>query len=170
MIQSLATSADRSGRARARGRAARLAKFAIVGGSGVAVNWAVFELAYPALDLVLADEELRFSAANAIGIVVSIFTNFLLNDRWTWGDRLKGGRRAFAARLIRYYVTCSIAAAFQIGVAHVTRIWIFEPLAWQIAGYELAPRLALLCGILAGVGVNFPVSHYWAFREKNHAP
>ena len=167
MTEGLATSADAPRRARALRRAARLTKFAIVGGSGVAVNWAVFALAYAALGDAPIEEGARFSAANAIGIVVSIFTNFLLNDRWTWGDRSKGGRRAFTARLARYYVTCSIAAAFQVGVAHVAKTWIFEPLTWSAFGQELAPHLALLTGIIAGVGVNLPVSHYWAFREKN---
>ena len=54
--------------------------FGLVGSSGVIVN-----LLFVWLTLLLIDDE---SIASAIGIFVSVFTNFL-NDAWTWGDRHK---------------------------------------------------------------------------------
>ncbi|MFB6351619.1 MAG: GtrA family protein, partial [Bradymonadaceae bacterium] len=67
----------------------RLVQFGIVGAAGVVVNWAVFELgvwAFAALG-----ERIAYGVGLFLGIVVSIFANFIFNDIWTWGDRAKRG-------------------------------------------------------------------------------
>ena len=69
----------------------RFFKFALVGGSGVVVNMA-FRLARRELLLRSPARKQR----HRLGRLrrpsrVSIATNFLLNDAWTWGDRRSGG-------------------------------------------------------------------------------
>ena len=71
-------------------RLVRLFRFGVVGFSGVFVNLAVSEALFRWALLELQPETWRLAVANALGVVVSIFTNFILNDRWTWGDRSKG--------------------------------------------------------------------------------
>ncbi len=109
----------------------------------------------------------RFLAANVAGVIVSIFTNFLLNDGWTWGDRQKGSGTAWARRLVKYYITCSVSAAIQLGVAYMMRWFLLERLGWhyEILGRPILPIMCVLTGIVAGLAINFPISHLWAFRD-----
>jgi dolichol-phosphate mannosyltransferase len=144
----------------------RLVKFGLVGVTGVAVNLAVFEVLFRL-------GHLQFSLANAIGIVVSIFTNFLLNDMWTWGDRIKGTRRDWVGRLTKYYVSASAAAGVQLLVASGALTFVFGdlpvvlPAAFGMAErtIDVGPTLAVLTGIAFGMAINFVASHLWAFRD-----
>ena len=147
-------------------RIKRLIKFGLVGVTGVVVNLAVFEVLFRLAHL-------QFSLANAIGIVVSIFTNFLLNDSWTWGDRIKGTRRDWAGRLTKYYVSASAAAGVQLLVASGAMTFVFEglpltlpeSLGSPVGGVDVGPTLAVLTGIAFGMAINFLASHLWAFRD-----
>jgi dolichol-phosphate mannosyltransferase len=74
-------------------RLARPIRFGMVGISGIVVNSAIL--------WVLAREfDLAVPLASAIATEVSILTNFLLNDRWTF--RGAGRERPMRARLLRY--------------------------------------------------------------------
>jgi putative flippase GtrA len=148
----------------------RFFKFAVVGGSGVIVNLTVFQLCYALLASAPPDPRLLLS--NSAGIVVSIFTNFLLNDRWTWGDRVKGHQRAaWAKRLARYYATCSIAACIQLAVSWSIHRYLLSSLHWlTVFKHDLRPGLAALCGIAAGIAINFPLSHLWTFKDEHPGP
>lgn len=143
----------------------RLCKFAGVGLSGVVVNLAVFSLAFHVVLTAVISGDLRFILANAAGFVVSVFTNFLLNDWWTWGDRTKGSLRHWWHRLAKYYVTASSAGGVQILTAWLSLTLLWAPLAPAFQGYELAPKLAVLTGIGFGMAINFAASHLWAFRN-----
>lgn len=146
-------------------RAKRFVKFAIVGGSGVVVNMAIFHLCYHLVFVSLSMTP-RHSLSNAVGVLVSIFTNFLLNDSWTWGDRIKGQRRQWFKRLGKYYLMCAAAGLVQLGVAHVANTYLFNSLSLRPLGFDLAPSLAVGLGIVAGIAINFPVSHLWAFKDE----
>ncbi|WP_168210414.1 GtrA family protein [Persicimonas caeni] len=148
-------------------RLKRLVKFGLVGVSGVFVNLAVFEVLFRMASM-------QFSVANALGIVVSIFTNFLLNDMWTWGDRVKGARRRdWFGRLTKYYVSASVAAGVQLLVASAAVALVFDSLIVDIpavvpvepTSIDIGPTLAVLTGIIVGMGINFLASHLWAFRD-----
>ncbi len=99
---------------------ARLVRFGIVGGSGVLVNLACLALLRWAIPGTLGDllsQAWVDRLAMAGGIAVSIFTNFVLNDTWTWGDQPKGGRRHWVQRLGKFYMVSLAAAVVQWGVA-----------------------------------------------------
>jgi dolichol-phosphate mannosyltransferase len=150
-------------------RLKRLIKFGLVGVSGVVVNLLIFE----ALFRLLAAP---FSLANAVGIAVSVFTNFLLNDAWTWGDRHKGARRRdWLARVSKYYVSASAAAGVQLAVAWAANEFIFGhiridvPTGLGLESFDIGPRLAVLTGIVIGMAINLLASHLWAFRDVEAA-
>ncbi len=132
----------------------RFLRFAVVGVSGIAVNLGVMAVAR----VLLADLEPdpREFLASALGIIVSIFTNFILNDVWTWGDRSKGPRRRdFALRLFAYYVGAAVAAALQFGT-----------FALLYSGFGLNPFAAQLAGIGLGMVVNYVINNRVVFRDK----
>lgn len=142
----------------------RVAKFVAVGLSGVVVNLIVSEALFRAV-LTMPDTTARLALANALGVVVSIFTNFLLNDRWTWGDRKKGTRSDWFRRLAKYYISASVAGLVQVGVSALAFEHVFAPHDVQVAGINLASTLAICTGIGMGMMINLLASHFWAFKD-----
>lgn len=132
----------------------RLVKFGSVGVSGVGVNllfvWIGVQIFGGFAD------PIRDASASALGIVVSIFTNFLLNDTWTWGDRRKGPRlRDLGARLGAFCAASSVAAVVQFGVAQ-----------GLVHGMGVNLYLAQSIGIGLASIVNFVANHVWTFRDQ----
>ena len=126
---------------------ARFLKFGLVGFSGVFVNLAVFEVVFWALANAFPEDQ-KVLVSNFVGIVVSIFTNFLLNDKWTWGDRQKiAGTTAWLRRVARYYVAASAAAGIQLAATYLSFRFFFQsfrpPLRRTILGplSPFAPEL-----------------------------
>lgn len=142
----------------------RLVKFGVVGFSGVGVNLAIFELFYRVI-LVDTPVETRLVIANVAGVVISIFTNFILNDRWTWGDRNKGGKGDWFRRLAKYYLLASVAAGVQVFVTWASFIVFWEPVELVAMEIDLSPTASVLTGIACGMVINFLASHFWAFRD-----
>lgn len=157
----------------------RFVKFAIVGGSGVFVNvgvvWIVRRLidgTFPAvLDLGAlgrpAGASVESAIAIALGIVVSIFTNFVINDRWTWGDRDKSNPGGFVARCLRFYLTNGIAASLQLIVSMLTlRFWPFEGAPLGLDPETLRAVGSSVVGIAVATPLNYLVNNVWTFRDR----
>jgi dolichol-phosphate mannosyltransferase len=136
----------------------RIVKFGAVGASGVLVNALLFWLG---AELLFADqgEAARNGAAGALAVGLSILTNFLLNDAWTWRDRRRGGGAGFFQRLLKYYVVAGAAGGIQIGVMLALSLWLG---LWE--------HLANLIGIGAGICINFFVNNLWTFRADAAPP
>jgi putative flippase GtrA len=147
----------------------RLVKFGLVGFSGVGVNLVIFEFFFRVV-LLPVPEEQRLVVANVAGVIVSIFTNFVLNDRWTWGDRAKGGRTDWFARLGKYYVLASVAAGVQVFATWLSFRLVWDNLALVVHDVDLSPTASLLTGIAFGMVINFLASHFWAFRDVEETP
>lgn len=131
----------------------RFLRFAVVGASGVLVNFAFLTIGLWAFSGLGTGRE---AAASGLGIVASIITNFLLNDVWTWGDRKKGTRkRDVAWRLSTYAVGAGIAAALQFGIAALFR---------SLLGAHV--YLAQAVGIAVGTVVNYLINNHVVFKDK----
>ncbi len=125
----------------------RFLKFCIVGASGVAVNMGAFWLLYSKFhiyDLV----------ANPIAIEISIISNFLLNDFWTWRDRRN---KPFLVRLVQYNITTSAVAA----VTDMLVLWLLT----RYLGMDTYISKAI--GIVLGTILNFTINHFWTFGGKS---
>jgi dolichol-phosphate mannosyltransferase len=134
------------------GDRARFLRFALVGGSGVLVNEGVLFLF---ADVLLRGAgDLRIPVAGIVAIGVSILTNFVLNDAWTWGDRDKLGRLHFFQRLGKYYLVAAAAAALNYGLLL---------LLWRVAGMH--HLVANLVGIAVAMVLNFFVQNRWTFAR-----
>ena len=140
------------------GEYSRVIRFGVVGGSGVIVNEGFAGLSKYVFLLGIADAGLRAQVAILIGIAVSIFTNFVLNDLWTWGDRPKNGRRHWCKRLGLYYSFATIAATVQFLVASSLHVWFTD---WPFL-------LANLVGIAAGVVINYEVNNRITFKSQEN--
>lgn len=148
-----------------RGNQTRLLQFACVGLSGVFVNLAAANLAFFLIFAPFLQDPFLLIAANALGFLTSVFTNFLLNDHFTWGDRRKGSRRHWFRRLGKYYLAASGGGAVQIIAAPISLAIFWTHLDLSLFGLHLSPTLSILTGIAAGLSLNFLASHLWAFRD-----
>ncbi|WP_148689030.1 GtrA family protein [Methanopyrus sp. SNP6] len=78
----------------------RFLKFSLVGFSGVFVNlgllWFLTEIA-----------GVHYVMSNVIAVEVSIISNFVLNDLWTWRDRRDPGLLNFLKRLAAFNIICA---------------------------------------------------------------
>lgn len=157
----------------------RFVKFALVGGSGVVVNVGVVWLLQLLFDGMLPERidlgplgtptgaKLEEAAALVGGILVSIFTNFIINDRWTWGDRDKTASGGWLTRCLRFYLTNGIAASLQFGAALLTvRFWPFAsaPFGWDPGSVRVI--CASLVGIAVATPLNYVVNNIWTFRDR----
>lgn len=143
------------------GMSPRLLKFCVVGGSGVVVNLGVLYV----LLVFLPDgwAEWRPRVASIAGIAVSILTNFLLNDIWTWADRAKKGRLHWFQRLAKFILVSSVAALVQFALF----VLLFE---YANLRSLLGERIGGLCsqciGIICALVINYIANNYWTFGEK----
>lgn len=145
----------------------RFIKFAIVGGSGVFVNLAVLALMMTFVVDGMDDRDLARRLAIGTAIVVSIFTNFLINDGWTWGDRPKHGVAHWLRRCTNFYVSASFAATVQFLVSELAAraIDIQNPVL-GLPGEKVDTVLATLVGIAVATPLNYLVNHFWTFRAR----
>ena len=132
----------------------RFVKFCVVGASGVPINLLFTWIGFAFLFVAMATDE-RTACASLLGIAVSILTNFLLNDLWTWADRDKT-LRGFWGRLGRFYIVSALAATVQFSVAMVmTKMLLVHYLVAQ------------LCGIAFAMVLNYVANNFWTFRQTN---
>jgi dolichol-phosphate mannosyltransferase len=120
-------------------------KFAIVGATGVAVNLGFFTLFLWA--------GMNKYLASPIAIELSIITNFLLNNYWTF--RWRKTRDRVRVKGLKFNVV-SFAA---LGVSYGT----FVALSFLFP--DVAPQIHQLAGIVPATLVNYFLNSYWTFKH-----
>ena len=124
-------------------------KFSLVGGSGVLVNLAVFNLTM--LVWHLADDGEPLAAkyvANLLGFVVSVLSNYVLNRHWTF--RSSGDVR----RELPKFFTVAV-------VAYLANLAVFTLCLTQL---HIAPNPSQLIAIATVMPVNYVLNKLWSFR------
>ena len=122
----------------------QLVKFCAVGGSGYAVNLAVFTLAVALLDL-------HHLIAATAAFVVAVTNNFWWNRHWTFGA--KEGHAGFQAA--RFFAVS--VGAFLFAAA------ILETL---VSGADVAEIPAQAISIVAATPLNFVGNKMWSFGHR----
>jgi dolichol-phosphate mannosyltransferase len=124
----------------------RFISFLMVGASGILVHLL-------ALKSVLAFVGTPFAVAQTIAMVVSMTSNFYLNNRLTYRDQRLHGMAAFRGLLI-FYGLCSIGSLSNVGVA----VWLYSnrPIWW----------LAGLLGSIVGAVWNYALSSALVWRTE----
>lgn len=138
----------------------RIIKFATVGASGTVVNLAFVWLGNSLLFKALGEPHQTW-LSYALAILVSIFSNYILNYHWTWRDRRGRGAGYFFLHLLKYYLTSMGAAGLQFLIANGLIVVLF-------AGDVAVPVLWKMGAALVGIGtagiVSFLVHHFWNFN------
>ncbi|BAK64744.1 putative glycosyltransferase [Sphingobium sp. SYK-6] len=125
----------------------RFVSFAMVGGLGVLVHFAVLTAAFKGFGL-------PFALAQAVATAVAISSNFLLNNIFTYHDqRLRGW--GLLRGWISFNLVCAFGAAANVGVAD----WLFTHRSWW--------ALSALAGIMVSVVWNYVMSAFFTWRRRD---
>ncbi len=145
---------------------AQFVRFCVVGASGVLVNlgaiWLLLTLSGRRADTA---STLLANVAALFGWVVSVASNFALNDRWTFARAAMTYDLQWPARLLRYYASALSGLAVQLAVLNLAR-YALELVPWPAAWLSLRFYAANLCGIAGGTVVNYVVSKRFVFSRK----
>lgn len=125
----------------------RFIKFGIVGTSGIAINTGVLWVLKGVLGVPLA-------IAPIFAIGTAVFSNFMLNNYWTWNGNKNIRKHTFLHRLWRYYLSASLGAL----INYITLLSLSNFL-------EIHYLIANLAGILLGMVSNFLLGEFWVFKS-----
>jgi dolichol-phosphate mannosyltransferase len=124
----------------------RFLLFAMVGSIGLFVHLATLFVALEFLNV-------QFAEAQAVGAVIAMTSNFILNNFLTYRDqRLKG--LGILRGLLLFYLVCSVGLLANVGVAF--SVYDQEPIWW----------LAGAAGALMGVVWNYAMSGLFVWRKR----
>ncbi|GEM_PF-3423853 len=163
----------------------RFVVFCLVGGSGVFVNLGVFAFV---LCLWPGANDIRNAGAGSVaanvavlaGWLISVVTNFVLNDRFTFDDQIDRDASTWPKRLARYYLSAAVTYGLQAAVFNgllyaVTDgflVGVLQDLvnSTGVIGVVfafIATYLRTFCnlaGIALGTIVNYALSLKWVFK------
>jgi putative flippase GtrA len=123
----------------------QLVRFGIVGGSGFAVNLAVYALCTQALGI-------DYRVSSVLAWLVAVLNNFVLNRHWTF-DAAAGSVRFQA---IRFFVVSLVAEGFSLAL-----------LTALVEGGGVAKVPAQALAVAASMPLNFLGNKLWSFRDSN---
>jgi dolichol-phosphate mannosyltransferase len=121
----------------------RVSRFALVGLIGLVVNQMALFAFYG------VGRQGPIMAALA-AVEVSVLSNFVMNDRWTFADR--GGARPILSRLVRYHGACLFGIVASVSVFSLL-----------VLGFGTHYLIANFLGILVGFIANFHGSSVWTW-------
>jgi dolichol-phosphate mannosyltransferase len=124
----------------------RFFNFAMVGGSGVVVHFAILTTLFKLFGQ-------SFAAAQTFATIVAITSNFLLNNMFTYRDQRLTGWALFRG-WISFNLVCAFGAAANVGVAD----WLFEQKSYW--------ALSALAGIMVSVVWNYVMSAFFTWKKK----
>ena len=122
-------------------------KFAVVGAIGVVVN--------EGLLVAIQSEGVYFLYAGAISIEVSILSNFVLNDLWTFSDRRTG---SIAGRLAKFNALMLAGLVLNLAVLDIGTVYL-----------GMASVLANLVGIIAAFALRYGLSVKYAWMKPEQS-
>lgn len=140
-------------------------RFCVVGASGVVVNLVVFSATLQAIGEIWGSVAGQYNYAAVLGWVVSVASNFVLNDRWTFAQPASTYAVSWGRRLLRYYGSALYGMGVQLALFNLL-LKLLEHVTVPSAVQPALPYGAYLTGIASGTLVNYWMSR----RHVFHAP
>jgi putative flippase GtrA len=142
------SSSDNDGKRSARTVLLRWLKFNLVGGIGIAVQFA-------ALFVLKGIFHFNYLAATAVAVEAAVVHNFVWHEQFTWSDRVQPSWRRSLPRFARFNLTTGAVSI--LGNLALMKVMV----GYGGMNYMLANALAIILCSLA----NFLVSEQWVFEE-----
>jgi dolichol-phosphate mannosyltransferase len=132
------------------GELKRFLRFIGVGLSGVVVNEGI-------LTLVTQFTDWSKYVAVIPGIEISVITNFVLNDRFTFADRRSGNNKSFFSRLARFNLVSLAGVGINLGIySLITGVFGLDSLSGRLG--------ANFIGIVVAFLWNYLVNSIWTWK------
>jgi putative flippase GtrA len=138
-----------NGRRRTRDILLRWLKFNLVGGIGIAVQFA-------ALFALKGIFHFNYLAATAVAVEAAVVHNFVWHEQFTWSDRVQASWRRSLPRFARFNLTTGAVSI--LGNLALMKVMV----GYGGMNYLLANAVAIILCSLA----NFLVSEQWVFEES----
>lgn len=122
-------------------------KFCVTGLCGVIVNLGSFYL--------MLKLGIHKFVASPVAILASIFSNFIMNNYWTFGDRVMISRRSVRGVKFALVSVMTLLVSYSVFVALST---LFP---------RIFPVLLQACAIAPGALLNYYLNSRWTFREAD---
>ena len=123
-----------------------LVRYGLTGLGGALINLGTFQ--------VLLDLGLHKFLASPVAIELSIVSNFLMNNYWTFAERVMIGRKRIRGLKFNVVALATLALSYATFVA------------LSIPFPQVPPVWLQACAILPAAALNYFVNSYWTFREK----
>lgn len=128
----------------------RFIKFCIVGGSGMVVNLGI-------LFILVEYARLSQNASWLIAVLLSILSNFVLNNSYTYRDRKSTSQKETMQRAFSYYQTSLLVMIFNFVIYKAT----------MSLGFQY--MVAAFLGIVFSTFFNFILANKLVWRDDNSA-
>ncbi len=122
-----------------------LVRYGVTGCVGMLINLGSFQL--------LLEFGLHKFLASPIAIEVSIVSNFLMNNYWTFADRMLVGRKRI--RGLKF----NLVALSTLAVSYATFV------ALSMLFPQVSPVWLQACGVLPAAALNYLMNSAWTFRR-----
>ncbi len=130
----------------------RFFKFGLVGVSGIVINQAVLWLFQEHVFSGIGNLSLRLNLSLAVGILLSMTSNFYWNRRWTWKDRERARELPIVHLYLQYAAANWAGILAQLTITNLLTTW-------------MPYLLANLFGIGMGCVINFILNDLWTYRH-----
>lgn len=138
----------------------RLVSYLFVGGFAAVVNLVFFSLLHDHLLSDSMNHIVRYLVAYAIATEISIFANFIPNDRITF-SHLPGHSRSWVVRCLRFHVTCTAGVALTLAIGFSLHlVALNNHVAW------LGATVGQAIAIVIVTAFNFTMHHVFTYRHK----
>ena len=129
----------------------RFIKFGLVGVSGIVINQAVLWFCQEHAFSSIVNLSLRLNLSLAVGILLSMTSNFYWNRRWTWKDRERARELPIVHLYLQYAAANWAGILAQLTITNLLTTW-------------MPYLVANLFGIGMGCVINFILNDLWTYR------
>lgn len=138
----------------------RLVSYLMVGGFAAVVNLIFFSALHDHVFSDTMNHIVRYLLAYAIATEISIFANFIPNDRITF-SHLPGHSRSWVVRCLRFHVTCTAGVVLTLAIGFSLHLVSLNyHVAWLTATVGQAIAIVIVTAF------NFTMHHVFTYRHK----
>jgi putative flippase GtrA len=130
----------------------RTISYLVIGGVAAVVNLVCLHLFYNVIPMPIA-QTAQWVVAEALATEISIFANFIPNDRFTF-SRLPGHARSWWVRCLRFHSTSAVGIVVTVLVSFTLFHWLGMP-----------ALVAQAIAIVVALCFNFTLHHVWTYRH-----
>ena len=158
-------------------------KFCMVGVCNTLVSYVVNTITIYTMSHMMnftETDKIVYFSGNILSFIISVFTAFLLSNRFVFKEDKNGEKRVWWKTLVKTYMSygvtglilCNIMSFVWIDVIHIGNYlgWLVDLLGSMglvIGAAALGTYMAPLFNMVFSIPINFVLNKFWAYRQKD---